>query len=30
MQCMMLGSKATFSYTPSNDEIKAFIAKKKG
>ena len=27
---MILGSKASFSYTPSTDEVKRFIAKQKG
>jgi len=26
---MILGSKANFSYNPTNDEIKQYIAKKK-
>lgn len=30
LECMILGSKATFSYTPTIDEIKSYIAKKKG
>jgi len=27
---MILGSKANFAYTPSTDEVKQYIAKKKG
>ena len=27
---MILGSKATFAYNPTTDEIKQYIAKKKG
>ena len=29
LQCMILGSKASFSYNPSTDEIKQFIGKEK-
>ena len=27
---MILGSKASFSFNPSTEEIKAYVAKKKG
>jgi hypothetical protein len=27
---MILGSKAAFAFNPTNEEIKAYIAKKKG
>lgn len=30
LESMILGSKATFSYNPTTDEIKQYIAKKKG
>ena len=29
-QCIALGSKASFDYSPTIDEIKHFVAKKKG
>lgn len=29
LQCMMLGSKAAFSYTPTTEEIKRFVARQK-
>ncbi|CDW80621.1 k antiporter p-type alpha subunit family protein [Stylonychia lemnae] len=30
LDCMILGSKASFAFNPKNEEIKAYIAKKKG
>ena len=30
LECVALGSKATFSYNPSLDDIKTYIAKSKG
>lgn len=30
LECMILGSKATFSYNPSTDEIKQYISISKG
>lgn len=30
LECLILGSKAYFSYQPSGDECKQFIAKNKG
>ena len=30
MQCVALGSKATFSYLPSSDEMKKYLALQRG
>lgn len=30
LECIALGSKASFSYKPSLEEIKTYLAKKRG